>query len=146
MIMYSNKGFVFTEAINLGSSLTPTINPSWPSPSGQYAFGFYKKGNGYAVGIFFARISEKIVVWIANRDNAPVVADVSLNFTSDGRMVLQSAQGKEIINVVNFVGAVTSAVSAFMLDTGNFVLYDSDNRTILWESFKKPTDTILPTQ
>uniref|UniRef100_A0A2N9EW15 non-specific serine/threonine protein kinase n=1 Tax=Fagus sylvatica TaxID=28930 RepID=A0A2N9EW15_FAGSY len=115
-----------SEAINPGSSLTPTINPSWP---GQYAFGFYKQGNGYAVGIFFARISQKIVVWIANRDNAPVAADVSLNFTSDGRMVLQSAQGKEIINVVNFVGAVTSAASAFMLDTGNFVFVSESNHS-----------------
>ena len=138
---------IFTaEAINPGSSLTPTTNPSWASPSGQYAFGFYKQGNGYAIGIFLPGISQKTVVWTANRDNASVAADVSLNFTSDGRMVLQSAQGKEIINVVNFVGAVTSAASAFMLDTGNFVLYDSDNQTILWESFKNPTDTILPTQ
>jgi hypothetical protein len=48
-------------------------------------------------------------------------------------------------NLVNFVGAATSAASASMLDTGNFVLYDSDNQTI-WESFKNPTDTILPTQ
>jgi hypothetical protein len=146
-ILFLLLSAIFTaEAINPGSSLTPTTNPSWPSPSGQYAFGFYKQGNGYAVGIFLAGISQKTVVWTANRDNAPVAADVSLNFTSDGRMVLQSAQGKEIINVVNFVGAVTSAASAFMLDTGNFVLYDSDNQTILWESFKNPTDTILPTQ
>uniref|UniRef100_A0A2N9EYK6 Protein kinase domain-containing protein n=1 Tax=Fagus sylvatica TaxID=28930 RepID=A0A2N9EYK6_FAGSY len=105
-----------------------------------------RQGDGFAVGIFLAKIPQKTVVWTANRDNAPVPADVTLNFTSDGRMVLQSAQGTEITKVVNFVGAATSAASASMLDTGNFVLYDSDNQTILWESFKNPTDTILPTQ
>ena len=39
-----------------GSLLTPTTNSSWPSNSGLYAFGFYKQGNGYAVGVFLAGI------------------------------------------------------------------------------------------
>jgi hypothetical protein len=37
-------------------------NSTWLSRSGRYAFGFYKQGNGYAVGIFMARIPEKTVV------------------------------------------------------------------------------------
>ena len=37
-----------------GSLLTPTTttNSSWLSPSGLYAFGFFKQSNCYAVGIF----------------------------------------------------------------------------------------------
>jgi hypothetical protein len=121
------------------SSLTPTgTNSSWPSPSGLYAFGFYKQGNGYAVGIFLAGIPQKTIVWTANRDNPPVPADVTLNFTSDGRLVLQSTQG-----TVTIVDGY--ATSASMLDTGNFVLYNSGNKSI-WESFQHPTDTLLPTQ
>ncbi|KAE7998016.1 hypothetical protein FH972_002595 [Carpinus fangiana] len=34
----------------------------WLSRSGLYAFGFYKQGNGYAVGIFMAGIPKKTVV------------------------------------------------------------------------------------
>uniref|UniRef100_A0A2N9EYB9 non-specific serine/threonine protein kinase n=1 Tax=Fagus sylvatica TaxID=28930 RepID=A0A2N9EYB9_FAGSY len=103
------------------SSLTPTsTNSSWPSPSGLYAFGFYKQGNGYAVGIFLAGIPQKTVVWTANRDNPPVPADVTLNFTSDGRLVLQSTQGT--VTIVD-----GGATSASMLDTGNFVVYNSHN-------------------
>ena len=45
--------------VNPGSFLTPTTNSSWPSPSGRYAFGFYKQGNGYAVGVFFCWDSRK---------------------------------------------------------------------------------------
>ncbi|KAM4105982.1 hypothetical protein ACJW30_04G029100 [Castanea mollissima] len=123
-----------------GSILTPTTNSSWLSPSGLYAFGFYKQGNGYAVGVFLARIPQKTVVWTANRDNPPVSAQVTLNFTSDGRLVLQSAQGTET-SLANF----DPASSASMLDTGNFVVYNSDNQPI-WESFQNPTDTLLPTQ
>ena len=123
-----------------GSILTPTTNSLWLSPSGLYAFGFYKQGNGFAVGVFLAGITQKTVVWTANRDNPPVSAEATLNFTSDGRLVLQSAQGAET-RVANF----SSASSASMLDTGNFVVYNSDKQSI-WESFQNPTDTLLPTQ
>jgi hypothetical protein len=78
-----------------GSLLTPTTNSSWLSPSDLYAFGFYKQGNGYAVGVFLIGIPQKTVVWTANRDNPPLPDDVKLNFTSDGRLVLQSTQGTE---------------------------------------------------
>ena len=126
--------------MNPGSALTPTTDSSWLSPSGLYAFGFYKQGNGFSVGVFLAGIPQKTVVWTANRDNPPVSAEATLNFTSDGRLVLQSAQGAET-SVANF----SSASSASMLDTGNFVVYNSTNNTI-WESFQNPTDTLLPTQ
>ena len=81
--------------VKLGSSLTPTSKSSWQSQSGFYAFGFYQQGNGYAVGVFFAVIPEKTVVWTANRDKPPALASVTLNFTSDGRLIMQSAQGEE---------------------------------------------------
>ncbi|KAG6660745.1 hypothetical protein CIPAW_03G125500 [Carya illinoinensis] len=127
--------------IKPGSLLTPTCtNSSWLSGSGLYAFGFYKQGNGYAVGIFIVGIPQKTVVWTANRDNPPLPGDVKLNFTSDGRLVLQSAQaGPEIV----IVSSTEGAAAASMLDTGNFVLYNSDNGTI-WQSFDDPTDTFLP--
>ena len=81
--------------VSLGSSLTPTTKFSWLSRSGLYAFGFYQQSNGYAIGVFLAGIPEKTVIWTANRDNPPTLADVTLNFTVDGRLVLQSAQGNE---------------------------------------------------
>ncbi|KAK9989587.1 hypothetical protein SO802_029826 [Lithocarpus litseifolius] len=127
-----------------GSLLTPTstTNSSWLSPSGLYALGFYKQGNGYAVGIFIEGISQKTVVWTANRDDPPVPADAILNFTSDGQLVLQSAQQGTKTSIANSPGVATSAS---MLDSGNFVLYNSDNSTI-WQSFDQPTDTLLPSQ
>jgi hypothetical protein len=125
-----------------GSFLTPTTNSTWPSPSGLYAFGFYKQGNGYAVGIFLAGLPQKTVVWTAQRDSPPVPADSKLNFTSDGRVVLQSAQGAE----TPIAGAPEGgASSASMLDSGNFVINNSANQRV-WQSFSFPTDTFLPTQ
>ncbi|XP_062168273.1 G-type lectin S-receptor-like serine/threonine-protein kinase LECRK1 [Alnus glutinosa] len=130
--------------VKRGSFLTPTTNSSWPSPSGLYAFGFYKQGNGFAVGIFLAgHQQETVVVWTADRDKPPVPADFRLNFTSDGKLVLQSAQGAETRLASTFPEGAITSVS--MLDTGNFVVLDSYNQTI-WQSFENPTDTFLPTQ
>uniref|UniRef100_A0A2K2AC54 Bulb-type lectin domain-containing protein n=1 Tax=Populus trichocarpa TaxID=3694 RepID=A0A2K2AC54_POPTR len=127
--------------ITLGSSLTPITNSSWLSPSGLYAFGFFRQRNGYSLGVFLSGISLKTVVWAARRDDAPVPGNATLLFTSDGRVVLTSAQGGETL----IVSASQPASLASMSDSGNFVLYNSD-REIIWQSFDHPTDTLLPTQ
>ncbi|KAK4843420.1 hypothetical protein QYF36_007860 [Acer negundo] len=132
--------------ISRGSSLTPTKTSSWLSSSGLYAFGFYQRGNGgYAVGIFLAGIPEKTVVWTARRDDPPVSANATLLFnTAEGRLVLQTAQSSQE-NTTYIADIAQTASYASMLDTGNFVLYNS-GEDILWQSFKYPTDTLLPTQ
>ncbi|KAL5555690.1 hypothetical protein UlMin_037926 [Ulmus minor] len=138
--------FVTSEAeerrsnITRGSSLTPAGNSSWLSNSGLYAFGFYREGNGCSVGIFLAGIPEKTVVWTANRDRPVVTSNASLLFTGEGKLVLQSTQDQYYIG-----DSLQPASSASMLDSGNFVLYDSRGSTI-WQSFDNPTDTLLPTQ
>ncbi|KAL5820595.1 hypothetical protein ACOSQ3_022477 [Xanthoceras sorbifolium] len=117
--------------IKPGSSLTPTGNSSWLSSSGHYAFGFYQRNNGYSVGIFLAGIPNKTVV------------NATLLFTApEGNLVLQTAQGQ---NMTYIASISQTASSASMLDTGNFVLYNSSGG-IIWQSFSSPTDTLLPTQ
>ncbi|XP_059640246.1 G-type lectin S-receptor-like serine/threonine-protein kinase LECRK3 [Cornus florida] len=130
--------------ISLGSSLTPTsTNSSWLSGSGLYAFGFYKQAHGYAAGIFLAGIPEKTVVWTALRDNPQriVPSNATLLLSTDGRLLLQPTQGQDIY----IVTLDQSASSASMLDSGNFVLYNSDQQ-IIWQSFEHSTDTLLPGQ
>ncbi|KAK9233226.1 hypothetical protein WN943_023475 [Citrus x changshan-huyou] len=66
----------------------------------------------------------------------------SLILTSEGRIVLRSTeQGQDSI----IADDSQSASSASMLDSGSFVLYDSDGK-VIWQTFDHPTDTILPTQ
>ncbi|KAK0604038.1 hypothetical protein LWI29_011425 [Acer saccharum] len=112
------------------------------SKSGLYAFGFYQRGNGYSVGVFLTGIPEKTVVWTANRDRPPVSGNATLLFTpAEGRLVLQTPQGQD-----TYIADISQTVSyASMLDTGNFVLCNSDG-DIMWQSFAHPTDTLLPTQ
>ncbi|KAF3949966.1 hypothetical protein CMV_024226 [Castanea mollissima] len=61
----------------LGSSITAGSDSSWKSPSGDFAFGFYPLvTNQYLVGIWFDKISEKALVWSANRDDPADLARI----------------------------------------------------------------------
>ncbi|KAK4708172.1 hypothetical protein R3W88_029097 [Solanum pinnatisectum] len=126
--------------ITLGSSLTPTDHSSWFSPSGYFAFGFYKQTNGYAVGISIVGMPNKTAVWRANRNSPVVPSNAVLLLTSDGRLIVKA--GSREIPVINPSRAIASAS---MLDTGNFVIYDSDSN-VKWQSFDHPTNTLLPGQ
>ncbi|XP_055832157.1 G-type lectin S-receptor-like serine/threonine-protein kinase LECRK3 [Solanum dulcamara] len=127
--------------ITLGSSLTPNTNSSWFSPSRRFAFGFYEQTNGFAVGISIVGMPKKTAVWTANRNSPVVSSNAVLLLTNDGRLIVQVG-GREI-SVTDSPGQAIA--SASMLDTGNFVLYNSDH-DVIWQSFDNPTNTLLPGQ
>ncbi|KAJ8493738.1 hypothetical protein OPV22_015459 [Ensete ventricosum] len=127
--------------ISLGSSLAASDGASWPSPSGRFAFGFYPKAQGLAVGVWLTTTPNRTVVWTANRDDPPPITDGSLRLTYDGRLVWSAPGGVE--KAVS-QGSEPAALAA-MIDTGNFVLYNS-NGAIIWSTFASPTDTLLPGQ
>ncbi|KAG5575173.1 hypothetical protein H5410_055307 [Solanum commersonii] len=83
----------------------------------------------------------KTSVWTANRNSSVVPSNTVLLLTNDGRLIVQV--GGQEITFVNLSGQVIA--SASMMDTGNFVLYDSD-RNVIWQSFDNPTNTLLPGQ
>ncbi|KAK8497381.1 hypothetical protein V6N12_018876 [Hibiscus sabdariffa] len=126
--------------IKPGSFLYAGKQPrSWPSPSGHFEFGFYPQGSGYAAGIWLVGRPENTVVWTANRDDPPVSANSTLEFTAQGTLLLRTENGEE--KIIANPSSSGSVDSASMLDTGNFVLYWK--RSVVWESFDFPTDTIL---
>ncbi|XP_059453432.1 G-type lectin S-receptor-like serine/threonine-protein kinase LECRK1 [Corylus avellana] len=62
------------------------------------------------------------------------------------KKVIQTLEGTELGNQEKSIANATQpAAVASLLDSGNFVLYDS-NLTIIWQSFDYPTDTLLPGQ
>ncbi|KAF5942722.1 hypothetical protein HYC85_020364 [Camellia sinensis] len=129
--------------ISLGSSLSPLSTPnSWLSPSGRFAFGFYRERNGFAVGIWIN--PNNTVVWTANRDYPPVSSNSTIEFTRDGRLILNNTQQGTELAIADFT-TTSRVLSASMLDSGNFVIHDN-NTSVIWQSFDFPTDTILGNQ
>ncbi|KAK7347514.1 hypothetical protein VNO80_22046 [Phaseolus coccineus] len=135
---------VETRQIALGATLEPqsTTTPAfWLSPSAQFAFGFYpqEQGGGFVVAIWLVSRENKTVVWTAQRNDPPVTSGAKLQLNMDGKLVLTDEQGKEKVIADN---SSAKAVSASVLDSGNFVLYNNNNN-IIWQSFDYPTDTLL---
>ncbi|XAR73211.1 Non-specific serine/threonine protein kinase [Bertholletia excelsa] len=82
------------------------------------------------------------MVWTANLSNHLVSSDFTLLFTIDKGLILRSSQG-ELANIA--VNPSEAPSFASMLDSGNFVLYNSKGEEV-WQSFHNPTHTILPGQ
>ncbi|KAL7174678.1 hypothetical protein ACSBR2_033846 [Camellia fascicularis] len=95
--------------------------------------------NLFLLSIWYHQIPDQTIVWYGY-DGVPVSIGSKLGLTVDRGLVLSDPQGKELWN-----SQLNNVAYGFMNDTGNFVLVRSDSVN-LWESFKNPTDTMLPTQ
>ncbi|XP_028799694.1 G-type lectin S-receptor-like serine/threonine-protein kinase LECRK3 [Neltuma alba] len=135
-----------TANITLGSSLLASkdSSSSWLSPSGEFAFGFRATNNDqnvYLLAVWYDKIPDKTIVWWANGDN-PAPEGSKIELTTRGQFMLTGPKGEEIPLPMSIADDEISY--AALLDTGNFVLVKSSS--YVWESFKNPTDTLLPTR
>ncbi|CAB4281793.1 unnamed protein product [Prunus armeniaca] len=83
--------------ISLGSSLTARNddNSSWPSPSGEFAFGFQQIGKyGFLLAIWFNKIPDRTIVWSANRNDL-VQEGSKVELASDGMLELRNSEGRQ---------------------------------------------------
>ncbi|KAK8623093.1 hypothetical protein V6N13_117986 [Hibiscus sabdariffa] len=137
--------------VSVGDSLyAGGDSAAWQSPSGDFAFGFrpipdYEQQ--FLLAIWYAKIPGSTIVWYAcsNRGSAPsAVRNSKVELTTTGHLVLTDPGNNELWRSRSVTD--DSRVShAAMLDTGNFVI-TSESSGNIWETFKYPTDTILPTQ
>jgi len=115
----------------------------WLSPSGEFALGFrpVQGSQNFLLAVWFDKIKDQTIVWSANGDKlAPPSSQFKL--TSDGEFVLDDPDGSQLWKAQTNGSKSTCAA---MLDNGNFVILD-ENYSPIWESFKVPTNTILPGQ
>ncbi|KAK6230271.1 hypothetical protein QUC31_001789 [Theobroma cacao] len=132
--------------VSLGDFLSANDkNITWQSPSGDFAFGFHSipdEKDQFLLAIWYVQILDRTIVWCANRQN-PAERESKVELTSTG-LVLKDPKGREMWRSKSLKNDAPASHAA-MLDTGNFVIA-SRNSGNIWESFKYPTDTILPTQ
>ncbi|WRX29748.1 Protein kinase domain - like 10 [Theobroma cacao] len=132
--------------VSLGDFLSANDkNITWQSPSGDFAFGFHSipdEKDQFLLAIWYVQILDRTIVWCANRQN-PAERESKVELTSTG-LVLKDPKGRELWRSKSLKNDAQASHAA-MLDTGNFVIA-SRNSGNIWESFKYPTDTILPTQ
>ncbi|XP_066363751.1 G-type lectin S-receptor-like serine/threonine-protein kinase B120 [Miscanthus floridulus] len=119
------------------------------SKDGAFALGFFFAGNSNKslyIGIWYNKVPERTVVWVANRDN-PVIASSSAKLAINNKpeLVLSDSQGRTHWTTTTMNSTTAGGTGAFaaLLSSGNFVLRTPTGETI-WQSFDHPTDTLLP--
>ncbi|CAO2207065.1 unnamed protein product [Urochloa humidicola] len=125
------------------------------SPSGNFAFGFRgfldsnTSSNSFLLAIWF-RFDPGSVVWFAadaGSGSAVVAAGQSvLSLTTTGQLSLANP-GTSGYLWNPYTDASQNYGSLLVLrDTGNLQFLGADGKTVVWESFGHPTDTLLPGQ
>jgi len=120
------------------------------SKSKTFALGFFTpaKSTSRYVGIWYNNLPIQTVVWVANR-NSPI-NDTSgiLSIDPNGNLVLN--HNRSTIPIWSTDVSLpqsqrnSTRVIAQLSDVANLVLMINNTKTVLWESFDHPTDTLLP--
>ncbi|XP_028796042.1 G-type lectin S-receptor-like serine/threonine-protein kinase At2g19130 [Neltuma alba] len=116
------------------------------SSGGVFELGFFKPGNSsnYYIGIWYKKISQRTIVWVANRDSPVSDKNSAKLVVSNGNLILLN--GSQIpVWSTNLTSTTSKSVVAVLLDSGNLVLRDKpESSENLWQTFDNPTDTWLP--
>ncbi|XP_065877245.1 G-type lectin S-receptor-like serine/threonine-protein kinase At1g11410 isoform X4 [Euphorbia lathyris] len=117
------------------------------SKNNKFAFGFFILGSSSYryVGIWFHKISEPSVVWVANRNHPINGSSGFISINQYGNLVLYTDAVRKVpIWSTNVSSDVTDPYVAQLLDSGNLILLQGRSGRVLWQSFDYPTDTRLP--
>ncbi|MQM03728.1 hypothetical protein Taro_036506 [Colocasia esculenta] len=123
-------------------------NQTITSEGGNFELGFFSPGNSSStnryVGIWYKNnITQKTIVWVANREKPLADSAGVLRIVEDGNIALLDGGGS-ILWSSNITSNQRNTTSAVLLNSGNLVLRDGESNTV-WQSFDHPTDTLLPT-
>lgn len=110
-----------------------------------FVCGFYCTGNctDYYFGITIVGGVNPVLVWSANPDN-PVSENANLTLTQGGNIQLrEDSNGSNVLWSSRTAGS--SAMGMNLTELGNLVLFDVKG-AVVWQSFDRPTDTLLAGQ
>ncbi|XP_059068834.1 G-type lectin S-receptor-like serine/threonine-protein kinase At2g19130 [Cryptomeria japonica] len=130
------------DTLLVGDSLAG--NQTIMSENGTFVLGFFCPSgtNSWYIGIWYARMSPKVIVWVANRDNPVRSMPGVLKFSSHRRLRVFDRKGRSLWSTA--IGLKGSR--AMITESGNFIMlgHGHNKSDIVWESFAHPGDTWLP--
>ncbi|KAE2174677.1 hypothetical protein FH972_027360 [Carpinus fangiana] len=120
------------------------------SSGGTFELGFFTPINSSSheryVGIWYKQ-DQQTLVWVANKYDPVPNGSIGVLFgiAKDGNLKVSNTTGGEDYWSTYLHSSSTNRTVKLM-DSGNLVVNDDDDQsgTSLWESFKNPTDTVLP--
>ncbi|CAA3012858.1 G-type lectin S-receptor-like serine threonine-kinase RKS1 [Olea europaea subsp. europaea] len=148
---YSEDGqdlYVWMPASEIGPNQTLKDGNILVSSGKAFVLGFFgpeKSSNRY-VGIWYNKVPEQTVVWVANRDNPIKGTSGVLAIDTAGNLVLFDGNHNFSVWSTNVTSmTLKKSPSAQLMETGNFVLFQDQSKSVItWQSFDYPTNTLLP--
>ncbi|KAK7246622.1 hypothetical protein RIF29_41492 [Crotalaria pallida] len=122
------------------------------STDNVFKLGFFSPPNStnrYA-GIWYLSDTSNII-WVANRNQPLKDSSGILRVSQDGNLVVLDGKKSEVLWSSNVSTSAAnrnrnrSSTTAQLLRSGNLVLTDDTTGGIIWESFKHPSDSAVPT-
>ncbi|KAI5386371.1 hypothetical protein KIW84_072774 [Lathyrus oleraceus] len=157
-----NRLIIFLFIFSFCSCSTDTISIHKPitdggdllvSKSKTFALGFFTPGKSTSryVGIWYYNLPNQTVVWVANRDTPINDTSGILSIDPSGNLVLHHNLStipiwSTDVSLTQSLTNNTSIVIAQLSDLANLVLKLNNTKTVIWESFDHPTDTMLSYQ
>lgn len=110
-----------------------------------FALGFfspYNSNNRY-VGIWFNKVPQQTVVWVANKNSPIVDFSGELTITADGNIIIRANRSELAVWSSNSSSTAINSPFMQLLNNGNLVITEGGGR-YLWQSFDYPCDTLIP--
>ncbi|KAI3675460.1 hypothetical protein L1987_85050 [Smallanthus sonchifolius] len=138
-------------ADTISSYQTLRYNETIVSPQETFELGFFRPGNSknLYVGIWFKKIPNRTIVWVANRNTPLSDTTCVLTLTHQGVLILRNAiKGNVLWSSANSTTLQVRNPIGQLLDTGNFIIYEEGDRINqedpIWQSFDSLQHTLLP--
>ena len=113
------------------------------SAGGSFELGFFSPGKGNDnryVGIWYSKSPER-VVWVANRENPLNDSSGVLKLTSEGILTLLNRT--DGVHWSSNASKPVQNPTSQLLDSGNFIVTDRNDNSLIWQSFDHPCNTFL---
>ncbi|KAL5839787.1 hypothetical protein ACOSQ4_012395 [Xanthoceras sorbifolium] len=114
----------------------------------KFELGFFSPGNSTLryVGVWYHKIEEQTVVWVANRNRPVSDKNGSLTIGTDGNLLVLDGNSNPVWS--SNASVESNNTTAILAGDGNLILSSSENignaDKAYWQSFDNPTDTYLP--
>ncbi|WOG84921.1 hypothetical protein DCAR_0104106 [Daucus carota subsp. sativus] len=146
-LIFINTCFA-ADILNVKQTLRDDGNSSLVSSGGDFELGFFSPGsskNRY-LGIWFKKVSNRTVVWVANREAPLLDTSGVLRIGANGNLELVNGRNSTMWFSNSTKSAKNEPVVAQLMDSSNLVIRhenDTDPEKYLWQSADHPTDHIL---
>ncbi|XXG83198.1 hypothetical protein AAC387_Pa10g1005 [Persea americana] len=124
------------ESLNVTQKIT--------SSGDTFALGFFTPGNSTNryVGIWYNKIKEQTVIWVANRENPLTDSAGFLTLSEDGNIKLLDGK-KGVVWTSNVSVNGRDSTTALLSDSGNLELRMTRSQEPVWQSFDYPIGLFL---